>query len=533
MAAGGTMPSKNNKSKVNKHNAVFIDTRIKKRIDNNIYSIFKSLQGNEAKVVDIILQLDLSLFKGKNYRKIKFSYIALLRAIILLKIKNLRFITRLVRYLQNHKREAKKLGLKQIPDRRTFGYFVNHILDNKTKAMINYTAKKIVEVADKFSIDLDIEPIIEKPKKKPSRSTFYHKRIKKAKELAKLLKKRIMPFLDLNLGRNCTYKKRDFLDLLIHMALTQDFAENGSKTLKELRKFVPDADTLLYHLKKYKDFKELQKMFTIIFEKIWEMARKENLFNPYRKYDVAIDFTDWLFYGDKNAPMVVGTQPKNGTDRCYKFATINIVEADRRFTLLTLPIGQFDRKENILTKLIEYAKRRIKIRKVYLDRGFFSTKCIQTLNKYHMNFLMPCTSYSTIIHLLKISPAPSVVKDFRIGDVPINVIIVEDGGKKYAFASNEDWDENDVDLADKVFRQYDKRWGIETSYRVKKHSFRPKTTSKNYFIRFFYFMFSVLMYNLWILLDIILCIIIFGMKQTKHIITSKLFATIFWVTGDG
>ena len=527
------MPSKNNKSRVNKPNAVFIDTRIKKRIDNNIYSIFKSLKGNEVKVVDIILQLDLSLFKGKKYRKIKFSYGALLRAIILMKIKNIRFITKSVNYLQNHKREAKKLGLKQIPDRRTFSYFINHVLDSKIKTMIDYTVKKIIEVADKFSIDLDIEPIIEKPKKKPSRSTLYHKRNKKAKELAKLLKKRVMPFLDLNLGKNCTYKKKDFLDLLIHMALTQDFAENGSKTLRELRKFVPDADTLLYHLKKYKDLKELQKIFTIIFEKIWEMARKENLFNPYRKYDVAIDFTDWLFYGDKNAPMVVGRKHDRGTDKCYRFATINIVESDRRFTLLALPVGHFDRKEDILAKLIEYAKRRIKIRKVYLDRGFFSTKCIQTLNKYHVNFLMPCTSYSTIIHLLKISPTPSVIKDFRIGDVLINVIVIEDSGKKYAFASNEDWDENDVDLADKVFRQYDKRWGIETSYRVKKYSFRPKTSSKNYFIRYFYFMFSVLLYNLWILLDIILSIIIFGMKQARHIITSKLFATIFYKSGDG
>jgi len=527
------MPSKNNKSRINKHNAVSIDTRIKKRIDSNIYSIFKSLQGNEAKVVDIILQLDLSLFKGKEYRKIKFSYDALLRAIILAKIKKLRFITRLVEYLQNHKREAKKLGLKQIPNRRTFSYFINHILDDKIKVTIDYIARKVVEITDRFSIDLDIEVAIEKPNKKASRSTFYHKRGKKAKELAKLLKKRIMPFLDLNLGRNCIYKKKDFLDLLIHMALTQDFAENGSKTLKELRKFVPDADTLLYHLKKYKDLKELQKIFTIIFEKVWEMARKENLFNPYRKYDIAIDFTDWLFYGDKAAPMVVGRKHDNGTDKCYRFATINIVEADRRFTLLALPVGHFDRKEDILANLIEYAKKRIKVRKVYLDRGFFSTKCIQMLNKYHVNFLMPCTAYSTIVGLLKISPSPSVVKDFRIGNIPINVVIVENDGKKYAFASNEDWDENDVDLADRVFTQYGKRWGIETSYRVKKHSFRAKTTSKNYFIRFFYFMFSVLMYNLWILLDIILCILILGRKQARHIITSKLFAIIFYKTENG
>lgn len=58
---------------------------------------------------------------------------------------------------------------------------------------------------------------------------------------------------------------------------------------------------------------------------------------------------------------LLGHSTENGTDRCYKFATINIVEADRRFTLLTLPVGQFDRKEDILAKLIEYAKRRIKI----------------------------------------------------------------------------------------------------------------------------------------------------------------------------
>ncbi len=76
-------------SKTNKHYASFIDERLK--IDKNIYSIFKSLERNEAKIVDILLQLDLSLFRGKKYRKIKFSYSTLLRAIILMKIKNIRF----------------------------------------------------------------------------------------------------------------------------------------------------------------------------------------------------------------------------------------------------------------------------------------------------------------------------------------------------------------------------------------------------------------------------------------------------------
>jgi len=522
------MSPKYNRKPVNKHNALpILDKRLEDKIISNIYSIFKSVDGNEVKVIGIMQRLNLDIFR-QNYRKIKYPYDSLLRAIILMKTKQLKFFTQLVSYLKNHKREARKLGFTDIPNRRTFSHFTNDILGNKAMAIVNFTAKKIVEVADKFSIDLDSEINIEKPTTKLSRGTIYRKKDKKTKELARLIKKRISPFLDIKLNGNCIYTKNNFIDLLVYMALTQDFAENGSKTLKELRKFVPNADTLLYHLEKYGDIAELQRMFNVIFEKLWDMARKENLFNRYRKFDVAIDFTDWLFYGDKNAPMVVGRKPERGTSHGYRFATINIVEAGRRFTLLALPVGPFDKTEDILSKLLAYAKQRIKIRKVYADRGFFSGKCIRVFNKSHLKFLMPCTSYSTIIHLLKITSAPCVIKDFMVANVPINVIIVENEGKKYAFASNEDWNEDDVDLADKVFMQYGKRWGIETSYRVKKHSFRPKTTSKNYFVRMFYFFLSVLLYNLWILLDILLCLILFGRKEDEHVITSKLFGTIFY-----
>jgi len=525
MAAKHTHISKrDNKSEINKHNALpVLDKRLENKINSKIYGIFKSVDGNEVKVVDILQHLNLTIFK-QDYRKIKYPYDSLLQAILLMKIKQLKFFTQLVSYLENHKRETRKLGFVKIPDRRTFSHFVNNILDDKTRAVIDFTAKKIVEVAYKFSIDLDLEINIEKSTKELSRGTIYRKRDRKTKELAKLIKKKISPFLDINLNGNC---------ILIYMALTQDFAENGSKTLKELRKFVPNADTLLYHLEKYEDIAELQRMFNVIFEKLWSMARKENLFNKYRKFDVAIDFTDWLFYGDKNALMVVGRKPERGTNRGYRFATINIVEAGRRFTLLALPVGPFDKTEDMLSKLLRYAKQRIKIRKVYVDRGFFSGKCIRVFNKNQLNFLMPCTSYSTIIHLLKITSAPCVIKDFMVASVPINVIIVENDGRKYAFVSNEDWNENDVDLADKIFMQYGKRWGIETSYRVKKYSFRSKTSSKNYFVRFFYFMFSVLMYNLWILIDIMICLMLYGEKYGKHVITSKLFATIFYKTGEG
>lgn len=263
---------------------------------------------------------------------------------------------------------------------------------------------------------------------------------------------------------------------------------------------------------------------------IWEMARKANLFH--REVDMAIDFTDWFFYGDKNAPFVVRKKPERGTDCCYRFATVNIVQAERRFTLLALPVGPFDRKEDILRRLLEYTRKRIKIRKVYADRAFFNGECINVLQKLNCKFLMPCTSNPRIKELMRIMPAPSVVRDYQMTGATFNVVIVKDGKIKLAFASNEDWNENDLNLSKRLTMLYGKRWGIETSYRVKKHSFRPKTTSKNYFVRLFYFLFSVLLYNLWILLDIFLCLILFGRKTEDHIITSKLFGTIFYTIKD-
>ena len=129
------------------------------------------------------------------------------------------------------------------------------------------------------------------------------------------------------------------------------------------------------------------------------------------------------------------------------------------------------------------------------------------------------------------APAPCIVKGFVLNNVRINLIILEETIKetgqkiKRLFATNMDFDPNDVGLLERLFLLYSKRWGIETSYRVKKYAFRGKTTSKNYIIRLFYFMFSVLLYNLWILANILIWLHLFGKAGDKQLVTSKYFGT--------
>ena len=147
---------------------------------------------------------------------------------------------------------------------------------------------------------------------------------------------------------------------------------------------------------------------------------------------------------------------------------------------------------------------------------------------------MPCTQYIPIKNTLEVIPSPSVIKDFVMSDITFNMVIVNDEeGNKRAFATNENFDEKDVNLAERLFLLYGKRWGIETSYRVKKQSFLPKTTSKNYQIRIFYFLFSVLLYNLWLLADILVWIALFGYVKEDHLITSKYFGTVLYTIDPG
>ena len=130
--------------------------------------------------------------------------------------------------------------------------------------------------------------------------------------------------------------------------------------------------------------------------------------------------------------------------------------------------------------------------------------------------------------------APVVINDYEMENSIFNVVIVKDeGGNKRAFATNEIFDENDVNLSDRLFLLYGKRWGIETSYRVKKQSFLPKTTSKNYQIRIFYFLFSVLLYNLWLLADVLIYLALYGYVKEDHLITSKYFGTVLYTIDLG
>lgn len=501
----------------------------KKTIGLEIYNTFESFGKSERVTIACFLnRLQLSYLKMRYYRKIKFPFESLFKLILFQKLKGIKFHTKLTKYLRRNPYDRFKLGFSKTPDRTTIGYFVNHILQDGDRELIDYLVKRIQEISDKFGILLDVKTLEQEKLVKDTKERNQRlQRSVKTKEVVKLFKRRISPFINFHQHHNVVYKKDELINLIIHLGLTKDFAENGSKVFKEQRNRGPSGKTLLYHLRKYKDRRDLQRMYETLFEIIWEMGRQANIFDIRKRVDLAIDYTEWFYYGNRKTPMVVGKQPERGANSCYKFASINIVESGKRFTLYALPVSGLDNKEQILSTLLLYAMKRVKINKVYLDRGFFDSKSIGVLNSLGLRWLIPGQRNFAIRRAMAVTPAPSVVKGFPMKNVRFNLVIANDrNGEKRVFATNINFNENDPKLLNRLFLLYSKRWGIETSYRVKKHSYRPKTTSKNYIIRLFYFMFSVLMYNLWILADILIWLHLHGIVGENHLVTSKLFGTL-------
>lgn len=124
-----------------------------------------------------------------------------------------------------------------------------------------------------------------------------------------------------------------------------------------------------------------------------------------------------------------------------------------------------------------------------------------------------------------------VIHDFtinkgKIDEAIVNLILVDDElGIKRAFMTNFDIAPC---LAYRLYDMYSKRWGIETGYRNLDHDFKPRTTTKNYHIRLFYFLFSCCLYNLWVLVNICVSMTVYGRIKDKPIITAKMFAVILY-----
>jgi hypothetical protein len=253
-------------------------------------------------------------------------------------------------------------------------------------------------------------------------------------------------------------------------------------------------------------------------------------------------------YDERMEPFLTRGQEKAGTMKFETYATLQCVEDGRRAQVACAHVGPLDDNADVIAGLLEQARlREVDVSLLLLDREFFSASVISRLNKLGQRFLMPCRLTRKIKEAIKEHAqgkrkkvsAYTLVPSERREVGPFNLVILPRKGsedesdplKKYiAFATNIPrrfvvW--NVRRLPD----DYRRRWGIETGYSGIE-GLRARTTSKNHALRLLYFYYALILYNAWLLANLIIARE-FSKILTRPIIQMQtLKATIHTIVAD-
>ena len=322
------------------------------------------------------------------------------------------------------------------------------------------------------------------------------------------------------------FKSDSLLDVLFHNAMTNDTSENGTLCFGEQnKKNHPSPRTVRYRLERL-DMDALSRVLQEGTRTMVSVLKKQRLL--VHPVVVSIDITHIPFYG-KHKKFTCGTKGLRGTNYGYAYASVVVSTGGIRLTLHTVYMNQFTRNIQILKELIHEARKYVDIKTILVDRGFFSMKCIETLQELRVNFLMPVVKHqkSFLQSLYPPCAAPMHMKS-QNKEVSFTCIAVRDRDDPKTilyYATNMTIKE---ECLEEVIDVYKRRWSVENAFKSQKLSFLGKTYAVGYVIRFFYWMLATLLYNMWVLWNTVLftgC----NLKpalQIRPMITARLFGTV-------
>ena len=289
---------------------------------------------------------------------------------------------------------------------------------------------------------------------------------------------------------------------LIEAAASSAFVNESCKSTEEISK------SQIIYRKLNSSINEIEFAFR---KNAKRFLRLLKIFSRNRKVILSFDETEEPFYGkfnkaEDNLYLHNLTYAQKGAKYCYKYLTLAITcNSGIRYILDGIILKRGDYIEDYVYEMIKFIKEQIKIEVVLFDRGF-GWSVIYKLQELKVNYMVfwkkQGTWHKKHFNKMKDGEFCEIVKSYKYNRNKTNykleskfVLIKqhEYKGKKYdwIFATNLNFKS-----AKKYVIRYKKRWGIETIFRVT-DNIRIYTTSTNPIIRYFLFMFTCFVYNVW------------------------------------
>jgi hypothetical protein len=344
---------------------------------------------------------------------------------------------------------------------------------------------------------------------------------------------------------NATFDEKDLHRSLIELSISNGYAESLSESFAVneplLSGKVPSGSWIRKTIRKINEEEMVLKLQEALNSTVKQLASYKIFSAPI----IAGVDTQKIKRYDLNADggFLRRGKPERGTTTFEENMTLQCVEAGRRAQISCEHFALFDEKSEVLRKLILNAKAlKIEIALLLMDRGFFDCKTINMLNRMHQLFLTPCIKNSGIKKAMMeyVEGKRECISEYTMGSgndsCKFTLVILRKAGseketdplKRYiAFATNIPkgdilWNIN------KLPKDYRMRWGLETGY-IGVGQLRARTTSRNHSLRLLYFYYALILYNAWLLANLILAsrLNVFHLIIKEPIIRLQLLKDVF------
>lgn len=298
------------------------------------------------------------------------------------------------------------------------------------------------------------------------------------KTITHLQKMQVFLAKSLAAADNSHWKTEDFVSLTLKAAESHAY-------LEDVRGGFPSADT--FHLRtERRNLCEFRDSF-------FELTKP--ILRSFKEAVVMIDVTEEPFYGRKKNEWIHGFQPLRGTTGCYKFMTVFVLIGSKRFFVDAIPLNVWNIKEEVLDEILSRITREIRVKRVLLDREFYSSEVIKMLEKHRVKYQILVPKNEGVKKILERTTAFKRLS-YNVNGVQTNLVVIKkeitkDGRFDWVFCTN-----CRLGKVSEYITSYKSRWNIETGFRVGDEA-KIKSKSKNILTRYCLFLISLILYNLW------------------------------------
>ncbi|MFQ5801097.1 MAG: ISH3 family transposase [Candidatus Hydrothermarchaeales archaeon] len=311
----------------------------------------------------------------------------------------------------------------------------------------------------------------------------------------------LLEHIAIPIAANATYTLKDIFKVILNASC----AKSSINDITSSSRKSPTEGDIRHHLKKL-SLEGLQEMLNDML--LTSVVRTV----PKKPLSFAIDFHLIPYHGEpySDEDEITRSKARDGTTHFHAYASIYLILKRRRYTLAV----KFCERGESLVEIIEYLLARVergglKVKSLFLDRGFFEVPVINHLQERDMPFIVPCVergrsggirrlyngrkSYSTL-YTMQSQKYGSATFQVNVDVRYWNGRWGRHGIEYLAFAVY------GMDLKPgKTHKIYRKRFGIESSYRLMNRT-RARTSSRNPVLRLLFVGVSFLLQNLWIYL---------------------------------